>query len=204
MIVLALIAGAGVIAALLYPIVDGVAGRLAIFFGMYVVMAALILLAYRYDGIRGVPLGFDRRHPSQQIGAGVAVAALLVLLVVGVPALVGFDTRGIVGSGQNILAFAIVMAVTVGFVEEIVFRGYLLGRLRALVRSRVAAVVLSSLAFGLFHLTNGDIAQVVVTTCIGGVLATARIFWEPFSLTSAIIAHCLYDAGLAVIATALR
>ncbi|MDR6200067.1 membrane protease YdiL (CAAX protease family) [Microbacterium sp. SORGH_AS428] len=203
-VVVALVAGVGTLAALLYPVVSGVGGRLAVFFGIYLAMAALVLLAHRFDGLRTmIPLGFTRERPVRQLVAGILLAALLLLLVVGVPALAGADVGGIVGAGQNALWFALVSAVTVGVAEELMFRGYLLGRLRIALASRTGAIIVSSVLFGLLHFVSGDLVQVLVTAVIGALLATARVVWPSCSLASVIVAHVLYDAALAVIGASI-
>lgn len=203
-VVVALVAGVGTLAALLYPVVSGVGGRLAVFFGIYLAMVALVLLAHRFDGLRTmIPLGFTRERPVRQLVAGILLAALLLLLVVGVPALAGADVGGIVGAGQNILWFALVSSATVGVAEELMFRGYLLGRLRIALASRTGAIIVSSVLFGLSHLVSGDLVQVLVTACIGALLATARVIWPSCSLASVIVAHVLYDASLAVIGASI-
>ncbi|MDQ1205362.1 CPBP family intramembrane glutamic endopeptidase [Microbacterium sp. SORGH_AS_0862] len=203
-VVVVLVAAIGTAAALLYSAVSGAAGRLAVFFGIYLAMVALVLLAHRFDGLRKkIPLGFRRDRPLGQLVIGILLAVLLLSLVVGVPALAGADVGGIVGAGRNALWFALVSAVTVGVAEELMFRGYLLGRLRIALGSRAGAIIVSSALFGLLHLVNGDIVQVVVTACIGALLATARVIWPSCSLASVLVAHVLYDAGLALIGTAV-
>jgi membrane protease YdiL (CAAX protease family) len=200
----ALVAAVGTIAALLYAVVSGAGGRLAVFFGIYLAMVALVLLAHRFDGLRTtLPLGFTRERPVRQLVAGILLAVLLLLLVVGVPALAGAEVGGIVGAGRNALWFALVSALTVGVAEEMLFRGYLLGRLRIALASRTGAIIVSSVLFGLLHLVSGDIVQVLVTACIGALLATARVVWPGCSLASVIVAHVLYDAGLALIGASI-
>lgn len=202
--VVVLVAAIGAAAALLYSTVSGAAGRLAVFFGIYLAMVALALLAHRFDGLRKkIPLGFRRDRPVGQLVIGILLAVLLLSLVVGVPALAGADVGGIVGAGRNVLWFALVSAITVGIAEELMFRGYLLGRLRFALASRAGAIIASSVLFGLLHLVSGDIVQVLVTACIGALLATARVLWPSCSLASVIVAHVLYDAGLAVIGAAI-
>jgi membrane protease YdiL (CAAX protease family) len=200
----ALVAAVGTIAALLYAVVSGAGGRLAVFFGIYLAMVALVLLAHRFDGLRTtLPLGFTRERPVRQLVAGILLAVLLLLLVVGVPALAGAEVGGIVGAGRNALWFALVSALTVGVAEEMLFRGYLLGRLRIALASRTGAIIVSSVLFGLLHLVSGDIVQVLVTACIGALLATARVVWPGCSLASVLVAHVLYDAGLALIGASI-
>ncbi|MDY0828258.1 CPBP family intramembrane glutamic endopeptidase [Microbacterium sp. BG28] len=203
-VVVVLVGIVGAVAALLYSVVSGVGGRLAVFFGIYLAMAALVLLAHRFDGLRKqIPLGFTRARPARQVIAGILLAVLLLMLVVGVPALAGAEVGGIVGAGQNTLWFALVSSLTVGVAEELMFRGYLLGRLRIALASRVGAIIVSSVLFGLLHLVSGDIVQVLVTACIGALLATARVVLPSCSLASVIVAHVLYDASLAVIGASI-
>ncbi len=203
-VVVVLVGATGTAAAVLYPAVSGVGGRLAVFFGIYLAMVALVLLARRFDGLPTmIPLGFTRERPPRQLVAGILLAALLLLLVVGVPALAGADVGGIVGAGRYALWFALVSSLTVGVAEELMFRGYLLGRLRIALASRVGAIIVSSVLFGLLHLVSGDIVQVLVTACIGALLATARMAWPSCSLASVIVAHVLYDASLAVIGASI-
>jgi membrane protease YdiL (CAAX protease family) len=72
--------------------------------------------------------------------------------------------------------------VLVGFAEETVFRGILLRSLRAGERPEVQIVLIVSLAFGLFHLTNlavgsplaAALGQVVIASISGFVLYLAR------------------------------
>jgi uncharacterized protein len=52
----------------------------------------------------------------------------------------------------------IAVAVSVGFCEEVVYRGYLQTQLGAFTRSRVLGVVLQALLFGLAHLEQGPAA----------------------------------------------
>jgi membrane protease YdiL (CAAX protease family) len=88
----------------------------------------------------------------------------------------------------------------VGPVEELVFRGYLLGRLCELVRPGWAAV-LSAVAFGLWHFPGGqDWLQVGTTTLIGLALAVIRLRVRGASIPALGLGHGLYDAGLAVAA----
>lgn len=201
--VVVLVGVVGTAAALLYSVVSGTFGTLAVFFGVYLAMVVLVVLAHRFDGLREVPLGFTRERPVRQLGAGVLLAAVLLLLIVGVPALAGADVGGIVGAGRNVLWFALVSSVTVGVAEELMFRGYLLGRLRVALGSPAGAIVVSSVLFGLLHLVSGDLAQVLVTAAIGALLATARVFWRDCSLGSVVVAHVVYDAGLALVAAAI-
>ena len=83
------------------------------------------------------------------------------------------------GSGVKV---GVGCGVLVGFTEETVFRGILLRSLRAGERPEVQIVLIVSLAFGLFHLTNlavgsppaAAVVQVIIATLSGFVLYFAR------------------------------
>ncbi|MCB0857678.1 MAG: CPBP family intramembrane metalloprotease [Solirubrobacterales bacterium] len=105
-------------------------------------------------------------------------APLIVMIVaalfryVGAPGDIPFD----------LVAVIIGCGVLVGFTEETVFRGILLRSLRAGERPEVQIVLIVSLAFGLFHLTNlavgsppaAAVVQVIIATLSGFVLYFAR------------------------------
>ncbi len=191
------------LAPLLFGMAASPPARIAVFLGLYAAMAALTLGAHRLDGLSKLGLGFSRARSGRQVAIGAALAAALLILVVGIPVAVGVDPADIVGSG-NTLIFAALSAVVVGTGEELLFRGYLLGRLTVALRSPVAALAISSALFGLSHLPlSGSWAQVAVTTGIGAVLAAGRIWLPGCSLLSLIVAHALYDFSLAVIAGSL-
>jgi membrane protease YdiL (CAAX protease family) len=89
-------------------------------------------------------------------------------------------------------------AILVGFAEETLFRGIILRALRSGDRSEGMAVLLSSLWFGLFHLTNlilgagvGVVFQVVVATLAGVGLYLARR--GTGMLIAAMVLHGLWD-----------
>lgn len=86
---------------------------------------------------------------------------------------------------------AVAFSLFVGVHEEILFRGFILGRLRALLRSTPAGVVVSSVVFGLLHGYQGMIG-VVQTTTVGLILAIVAAHFR--TIWPVIIAHGLFDA----------
>lgn len=93
------------------------------------------------------------------------------------------------------------LSIFVGVYEEIFFRGFLMGRLASITRSRVAAVILSSVLFGAVHFTQGWLG-VFQTTCLGAVLAMAAVMGR--SLWAAILAHAAIDGVSLAIAVFMR
>ena len=84
----------------------------------------------------------------------------------------------------------ILLSISAGVCEELVFRGYLQNQFRAITRSIVAAVVLQGLIFGLAHTYQGW-KQVIVIAALGilyGVLAAWRR-----NLRANMIAHAWSD-----------
>lgn len=81
----------------------------------------------------------------------------------------------------------------VALTEEFIFRGFLYQKLQALSGSNVAAALISSVAFGLFHIFGGSIVQVVMTTLIGLGLCVVRCKVKNCTTLSLIIGHGLYD-----------
>ena len=92
-------------------------------------------------------------------------------------------------SGVEIAAWVIV-CLTAGFCEEVVFRGYLQRQLVALTESASLAVALQAVCFGIAHGYQG-LQNVVVITVLGslyGVLALWRRSTRP-----GMIAHAWAD-----------
>lgn len=89
------------------------------------------------------------------------------------------------------LAMFLVLAVSAGICEEIVFRGYLQRQLAALSRSVAAGVVLSAIVFGAGHLYEGW-ERMIIIGVLGAILGTVSVLRK--SLRPAIIAHTWQDA----------
>ncbi len=83
------------------------------------------------------------------------------------------------------------IAVFVGIYEEIIFRGFLLTRLRKATRSAVAAVLLTSVLFAVPHALSQE-PITVVPLCAAGVLWAVLTLWQR-SVVPAIIGHALFD-----------
>ncbi len=81
----------------------------------------------------------------------------------------------------------------VALTEEFIFRGFLYQKLQTLSGSHLAAILLSSVAFGLFHIFGGNIIQVVMTALIGLVFCVVRHKVKSCTTLSLIIGHGLYD-----------
>lgn len=96
---------------------------------------------------------------------------------------------------QEIMVW-IALSMTAGFVEEVVFRGYLQRQMIALTRSAWVGILIAALIFGAAHAYQG--LQVVIIAALGAMFG-ALAFWRR-SLKPGIIAHAGQDifSGLAL------
>jgi len=92
-------------------------------------------------------------------------------------------------TGAERLTWALV-AVSVGFCEEVVYRGYLQTQLGAFTRSRSLGIVLQAALFGLAHLEQGPAAAARIA--VYGLLLGALCAWRR-SLLPAIACHVAID-----------
>ena len=137
-----------------------------------------------------------------QILIGVAFAAVLCFLMGIVPILCG---TSIIGShtepSAGFLAISAVQDILfVGVCEEIVFRGYVQNQFEIwLKKCKWLAPLIAAVLFGLWHIINGSLIQVLFTTLIGCVFGYSKYFIKDCSLLSVIIAHGLYDFSLVLL-----
>ncbi|WP_434995666.1 CPBP family intramembrane glutamic endopeptidase [Arthrobacter sp. Ld5] len=106
------------------------------------------------------------------------------------------------GLGLDLLIPILVAGLLVGFAEEALFRGILLRGLRADGRTEATVAVLTSVVFGVFHLTNlvtgspasAVLNQVLLATLTGAILYAFRRISG--LLLPAMIAHGSWDISL--------
>lgn len=136
-----------------------------------------------------------------QILIGVSIAAALCLVFGIIPILCG---TSLIGSHSDIpmdrmVLIAIQDILFVGVGEEIVFRGYIQNQLTIWLKSKWLAPLFAAVLFGLWHLINGSIIQVLFTTMIGCIFGYSKYCIKHCSLLSVIIAHGLYDFSLVLL-----
>lgn len=137
-----------------------------------------------------------------QILIGIGIAAILCFFMGILPILCG---TSLIGSHSDMSAGRIVLAAVqdilfVGVGEEIVFRGYIQNQFTVwLKKCKWLSPLIAAAMFGLWHLINGSLIQVLFTTAIGCVFGYAKYFIKDCSLLSVIIAHGLYDFSLVIL-----
>lgn len=183
-------------------------------------VARMICMIITYWLIALIPLGImlftkekDERMTLKKDGLGTQILIGLVAgLVISsayflVPYLLGFGS--IVDNGsrysqawQFAYEFFYFIAA-VGAVEELVFRGFIYSKLERFFNSEWAAIIISSVLFGLFHILNGNIIQVCITTIIGFIFCIVRHKIKKCTLLSLIILHGVYDFMLTLYSSIL-
>jgi len=141
--------------------------------------------------------GFTSENLPRQIFIGILIALFMSVILSMLPILLGY--KDLVGSTSYTKAWQFTYEFVyrifgVALVEELIFRGYIFYKLLEINNSKAFAIMISSLLFGLFHIFNGNLLQVLMTAIIGFIYCMLREKIKDCTLLSLIIAHGLYDA----------
>jgi membrane protease YdiL (CAAX protease family) len=181
-----------------------------------VVALLLVSAALALEADRLRALGLGPMRPGAAVAWGLfaaaaayaanAVAAALYLMLAqrDVQAEIAHKAQGTARLAQIPLGWVVPIALLVGVYEEVLFRGFLLGRLRLALRGRVGprvalavAVLASSALFGAGHAYQGALG-VLQTFTMGVVLALVAV--RCGSIWPCIVAHAVIDTiGLFVL-----
>ena len=142
-------------------------------------------------------IGFRKEKIPLQIGIGVLLAVSMSLVFTVLPILLGF--KEMVGNISYTQAWKIVYHFIyaifgVALAEEVIFRGYIFKKLLEIKNSNWFAIIISSALFGLFHIFNGNIIQILMTSFIGILFCVLREKIKGCTMISLIIAHGMYSA----------
>lgn len=146
--------------------------------------------------------GFKKDKLILQIVIGIGLGLGLSLILTLLPHIAGLGE--LVDNGKRYqyfwqFAFDFVYYIAaVACIEEFVFRGIIYEKLNIITKNEIAAIAISSVLFGLFHLLGGNIVQLVGTAVIGVILCIFRLKIKNCTTLSLIIAHGIYDAMITV------
>ncbi len=123
----------------------------------------------------------------------VALIASFVLCYALIFPLLGLkvDVQRIGSIISNAYWLQLVIFVFAAFVEEIIFRGYIIERIETLSGSKWLAFAISAIAFTLVHLSSWAVSQLIVVA-FGAVIMGLLYLWKR-DLVMVMIAHCLAD-----------
>jgi membrane protease YdiL (CAAX protease family) len=167
--------------------------------------AALVWSALR--GERSSLASIGLRRPTWRtwlLAAGILVVVQFVLPSITTPVLQFFGTDGVAAGVQRLASvpawLRVVMALTGGAIEELLYRGYATSRLVAITGSSWRGGVIAALAFGIAHVPAWGSAFALTADLPFGVFMTIVFLWRR-DLTANILAH---SAALVVGLLALR
>jgi membrane protease YdiL (CAAX protease family) len=157
-------------------------------------------------------IGYEVFKPSDTFGIRfgemgnslIAIAAIALLLsLIIVPLLAKFGKNVIVGDVETLLPrtkneklWFILVALSAGVCEELIFRGYGLRLFESLGFSGLPLLIVTAVVFGLAHIYQGFLG--VITTAAMGALFTI-IYIQTGSLWWAIAAHIFMDLRVLLI-----
>lgn len=171
--------------------------------GTEAVVLAALLWILRQSGRSPASIGWrsDRLAVDVALGLYLTLVVFVVLfLAIFLISLLLPDLLGRIGRAQSQIeaifppmhpGLLILLSAWVACFEEMLFRGFLLTRLRGLLGSWPAAILIGSVLFALPHLYQGVIA-VCVILALGIVLGSTFVIRR--SLAPVIVTHFLFDA----------
>jgi uncharacterized protein len=162
-------------------------------------LVSLVLFFLWRNGESVTRIGWTWRHPVRELIVGLVCfvpvflgAALLerALLRAGLSAPATPLPSFLEAQGRAETLLAILLVTVVALAEETIFRGYLLLRLSAVLRSMTASVLLASAIFAVGHGYEGS-AGLVTVGCMGAAFALVYL-WRG-SLVAPVVMHFLQD-----------
>ena len=151
----------------------------------------ILILMWRAKGPSGIGLSIRnfRRNYLTGMAAGAVMMTLvfIVLVITGKASPLGF---GLKGSSVLTFIFSLIMWVPQGAAEEVMFRGYMMTRMKKLFgegrASSVIAITISSLLFSVFHSFNGGFSL----TAFVNIFLLAVLFALIYEKTGSIVLTC--------------
>lgn len=168
------------------------------------VIGVIPIAIYKFKKVPFKELGFNNNKIAKQILIGLGLSAVTVFCFVILPLFLGSSRSDVLSfkpSSVYVLVFYIIYyLIFVGFGEEIVFRGYFYNEIKKRTSSKLLAVILSSLMFGLWHYPNGfNIMKVLITSILGLIYGFSRYKVKNCTILSLGIAHGLHDSIILVL-----
>lgn len=122
---------------------------------------------------------FNTDKIGRQIITGILIGTAMSVILTLIPHLAGFGAY--VDNGKRyayLWQFAYEFCyciLAVALSEELVFRGFIYNKIKNICGNEIAAVIGSSVIFGVFHIFGGNVVQIIVTALIGAFFCVCRI-----------------------------
>ena len=166
--------------------------RIAALVGMNLLNGVIALIAMKLTRMK---INIDFKNKRQYV-IGATIALALSVMIAIIPALCTFS---LVGEHTNFSWFNIIYdflsyLLIIGPIEEFVFRVYLQDAFVSFFeKHRWMGVVIAAFLFGLWHIINGNIIQVLFTFGIGLVFGFAKYKIKDCGYVGVAFGHGLYD-----------
>ena len=160
--------------------------------GIYVLMGATAVVAMILTGIK---IDFDVKNWKQYL-IGLGLALVISFLAAFLPALLG---HSIVGEHQdfnltNLLLSLLFFVLFVGPVEELAFRVYYQETFCGFFKKhKWIGVIIAAALFGIWHIINGSLFQVLFTFGFGLIFGFAKYFIKNCKYLGLALGHGIYD-----------
>lgn len=152
----------------------------------------IALIAMKLTNMK-IDIALKNKH---QYLIGAAIAFVLSVVIAIVPALCGFSLIGNhMDFSWSVLTYDFLFyMLIIGPVEEFVFRVYLQDTFMSFFeKNKWLGVIIASFLFGLWHIINGSIIQVLFTFGIGLVFGFAKYKIKDCGYIGVAFGHGLYD-----------
>ena len=159
---------------------------------LYLLMGATAFIACK---ITAVKIDIELKNYWQYI-IGIAVACTLSLLLAFIPAWAGHSLVGghIDYNIGEFLFYLFFYLLVVGPMEELIFREYYQDTFcEFFTKNKWIGAVIAAAIFGLWHIINGSLLQVLFTFIIGLVFGLGKHFIKKFTYLGGSFGHGLYD-----------
>ncbi|MEG6571741.1 type II CAAX endopeptidase family protein [[Clostridium] cellulosi] len=146
-------------------------------------------------------LGFTKEKIPRQIGIGILLAIAMSLVFTVLPILLGFKNYISNVRYTEVWKFIFEFFNTifaVALAEELIFRGYIFNKLLEIKNNKWFAIIISSLLFGLFHMFQGNLLQILLTALLGIIFCIFREKIKGCTILSLIFTHGIYDFLIAL------
>lgn len=177
-----------------YGLTEKLIGTMAV---RYVFSVIIVRLAFDF--------GFERLYVWSPFGKGILYALPFLAVAINNAPIIGLATgNAYVSVGTTDLVLYLLMSLSVGLLEELIFRGIILPLCMIYLKGKNHALfwscALSSAIFGAMHLINllggnigGTFLQVGYSFLIGGMCAAATV--KSGCVYPAIVLHTVYNIG---------
>lgn len=130
----------------------------------------------------------------------IVIGMFCIQLIISLSGLIKKSTvyDALTGIFKTNIPLLIFTCLTAGVTEELIFRGFLLPRLEIIFKNPWAAIIVSSLLFGLMHAKYGTIINIAGPVFIGFVFA--YYYWKYRNIKILMLFHFLWDLSLLLIA----